>query len=322
MRSTDIVLGPRTDVTIVDVGVDWITLVSLKDSEDHDKTLNNWYEQFGRIRSQTGIVEDGQMMGYQGIKTDGIFVGTRWDGAMIRISGKTARSMFLTLNAGKSSVTRLDVQVTVHFPGDGMHPPRLAAMQAESANEQLPSSRKRNIEEHKDNRGGFTTYIGSRQSSSFARVYHKSAQSPDEYGPDCYRYEVQFNKDTAPQVLNALYMHQDNLDSACIAIVWDWFERRGIIPVFRRSGEVVHIARETLPLTDMDKKLKWLYAQVRPTVTDLIEQGMGEEVLCALLGRSLGTDVMRTFDTLAFGTPDGVEIPQRAQKTVIEKEQD
>jgi len=321
MRNGEQVIGLRPDVTIVDAGVDWLTLVSPKASADHELTLNAWYDQYQQLRRRTGIVEDAAMMGYQGIRTEGMFVGTRWDGAMCRISGKTARELFLIVPPGDSNITRLDVQVTCHAPGDGIHPPRLAAVQAEAANEGLPSSRRRNVEEHKDNKGGYTTYIGSRQSAAFARVYHKSAQDPDAYGPECYRYEVQFNKDSAAQVLKALYTHQEQLEHASIAIVWDWFERRGVIPVFKRSGEVVTIDREVIPLTDLDKKLAWLYTQVRPTVTALVEQGQAEEVLCALLGRSIGCDIMRTLDRLTFGVPDGVEVPQQVRQSPTEKEQ-
>lgn len=314
MRDNDQVMGIRPNVQILDAGVDWLTLTSTKESTDHELTLNAWYEQFQLLRRRTGIMEDAAMMGYQGIKTEGMFVGTRWDGAMCRISGKTARELFLEIPPGSSNITRLDVQVTIHDIDGKIHPPRLAAIQAEAANSALPTSRQRNIEEHKDNKQGYTTYIGSRQSTSFARVYHKSAQDPDAYGPNVYRYEVQFNKDTASHILKALYAHQEDLEGAAIAIVWDWFERRGVIPVFRRSGQVVTIGRDTIALTDLDKKLQWLYTQVRPTVTMLIEQGQAEEVLCALLGRTLGCDVMRTFDRLALGVPDGVEIPQGGKR--------
>lgn len=304
MRDKDTVLGINPNVQIIDVGVDWLTFVSNKESEDHELTLNAWYEQYQLLRRETGIMEESSMMGYQGTKTEGMFVGTRWDGAMIRVSGKTAKEYFLRIPPGTSNITRMDVQVTVYAPSDGLHPPRLAAVQAEASNAQLPTSRQRNIEEHKDNKGGFTTYIGSRQSAAFARVYHKSAQDPDAYGPDVYRYEVQFNKDSARHVLEALYVHQENLEHAAVAIVWDWFEKRGVIPVFRRSGEIVKIARETLPLTDLDKKLTWLYAQVRPTVELLIEQGHQEAVLVALLGRSLGCDVIAALEQQTNGMSD------------------
>lgn len=285
------VLGHTSEVTVLDVGVDWLTATSDREGAQHDLTLASWYEAFNRVKHESGLVETASFLGYNGIKTNGFFIGTRYDGAMARLSGKVARDTFLSLQMTDAVPTRLDVQVTVSWKGTGMHPPRLAALHAGTANETLPISRQRNIEERKDNRGGFTTYIGSRQSAAFARVYHKSAQDPDAYGTDAYRYEVQFNKDSASQVLTALHKYAENLESCCTAIVWDWFERRGVIPVFRRSAEKVIVSRETIPTTDIDKKLGWLQSQVSPTVHTLVDAGYREEALTALLGIDLGREV-------------------------------
>lgn len=296
-RLADMVPGQTSTCNVVDIGVDWLTLTSNKEANGHDTSLTNWYGVFGRVRQNSGMVEDGHFLGYSGVRTDGMFIGTRHDGAMCRLSGPSARDYFLSLATDGAAPTRIDLQVTCSWIGTGLHPPRLAALHAGSANEMLPTSRQRNVEERKDNRGGYTTYIGSRQSSSFARVYHKSAQDPDAYGPDVYRYEVQYNKDTASQVLEALDAHAENLESAIVAVVWDWFERRGIIPVFRRSAEKVIVSRETLALTDLDKKLAWLHTQVRPSIGTLVEQGYTREALIAVLGSDLGEEVMHFLNT-------------------------
>jgi len=291
MRKGETLLGSKSEVKVVDCGVDWITVTCAKKVPDHESILDSWWNVLKRRRTEIGQTEPATFLGYQGLKCDGIFVGTRWDGAMIRISGSFARHAWQGVRVGDGTVTRLDVQVTVEWIGDGPHPPRMAAIQAEAANELMPSSRKRRIEEYHDNQEGYTTYIGSRQSASFCRVYNKSAQAPDDYGPNCYRYEVQFNKDSAGAIHKALLSHLDNIDHAAIACVWDWFELRGVIPVFRRSSAVVIVSRETIPLTDLDRKLQWLYNQVRPTVTTLLETTSREAVLVALLGTSLGKEV-------------------------------
>lgn len=296
MRSEGIIPGTTSNCRIVDVGIDWITLTSPRESELHDVLLNNWYEVFNRIRLVNGLLDDASVLGYAGIKTDGAFVGTRYDGAMIRLTGRIAREHFLSLKYETANCTRIDVQVTCEWTGTGAHPPRLVAMHANASNELLPKSRQRNIEERKDNREGYTTYVGSRQSSSFLRCYHKSAEDPDAYGPNVYRYEVQYNKDTAYRVLETLQQHQETLESACVALVWDWCERRGIIPVFKHSAEKVIVSRETLPLTELDKKLSWLITQVRPTVGTLVEQGYRKEAIIALLGTDLGKEVQHFLE--------------------------
>lgn len=314
MRIDDMVPGHTSTCTVVDVGVDWLTLVSNRDAEHHDLTLNAWYEAFHLQKHRTGLIEDAHLLGYSGIKTEGFFMGTRYDGAMARVSGTLAKEVFLSLPTAGATATRLDLQVTVKWTGTGVHPCRLAAIHAAAQNELLPSSRQRNIQETHDNDGGYTTYIGSRQSTSFSRIYHKSAQDPDAYGKDAYRYEVQFNKDTAGNVIDALKTHQEHLESAIIAIVWDWHERRGIIPVFKRSAERVIVEREVLPLTELDKKLAWLYNQVRPTVGTLMEAGFREEALVALLGRTTGKEVMDILIRRASAVYDAQSTPRDADQ--------
>lgn len=310
MRITDMIPGHTSECTVVDIGVDWLTLVAPITDENHNATLDNWYQIFNRVKLDSGLVEDGHFLGYAGVRTDHMFVGTRYDGAMVRVSGPVARDRFLALARSGCNVTRLDVQVTCTWQGTGMHPPRLVALHANSANELLPKSRQRNVEERKDNRGGYTTYVGSRQSASFLRCYHKSAQDPDAYGPNAYRYEVQFNKETAEAVLQALHYHQTNLDAACIAIVWDWCERKGIIPVFRRSAEKISLPREVIPLTEIDKKLAWLHTQVRPTVGALVELGLRREAIIALLGADLGKEVEHFLSTQLMQSLDQ-RMPER-----------
>ena len=118
------VLGHTAEVKIVDIGVDWLTLTSNREGEYHESTLTNWYDVFGQIRANNGLVEDGSSLGYVGLKTEGAFIGTRYDGAMIRLSGKVARDHFLSLQAQSAAPTRIDVQVTCYWKGSGLHPPR------------------------------------------------------------------------------------------------------------------------------------------------------------------------------------------------------
>lgn len=297
MRNDDkaFVLASKNEV--LDCGVDWLTATSKKDTIKHEQVLASWYEVFRQWRHDNGLMAEASFLGYQGVTSEGMFIGTRYDGAMLRMSGKAARKLWQQIWLEECKITRLDVQVTVQWEGAGFHPARLAAMQAEGANATLPPNRQRNIEEHKDNKGGFTCYIGSRQSASFSRCYHKSAQDPDSYGEGAWRYEVQYNADAAPTVYQAMHKHEGDIEAAAIALVWDWYERRGVIPVFRRSASVVPVSRETISLTTLDKKLAWLYTQVRPSVAELLDQGYETEVLVALLGNILGRNVVSALQS-------------------------
>lgn len=276
---------------IIDTGVDWLTAVLSSEAVKSGRRYQEWEELFNAIAPLGEVNQAAHWLGYQGKSFEGAFIGLRYDGGAIRLSGQVARDNWLGLDLSEAHITRCDVQVTCRWEAETITPVRRAAVQAEGANALLPPQRQRLVEERRDNRGGATTYIGSRQSSSFSRTYNKSAENADAYGPNAYRYEVQYNRDTAPDVVRALTTHQEALQAACVAMVWDWYERRGVIPFFSRSGQVVPYVREVLTPTSTDRKLHWLNTQVRPTVEGLLARDLRLETLVAIFGKSLGEEL-------------------------------
>ena len=247
-----------------------------------------WYDIFYMHRKRYGMATNASKLGYSGLSCEGMFLGTRHDGAMLTLSGQTAKELWREVFHVAATCTRIDVQVTVRAEGYTIEPSKYVASDAAAANEELPESRQRLIKTVQDNKGGMTCYVGSRQSDSFLRCYHKSAQDSDIYGDHAWRYEVQYNRDVAPGVIERLLESTARPPELASSFVYGWMYTRGIMPPWRLAGEIQVVKRETLPLTELDKKLAWLYKQVRPTVEALMAQNLTEETLIALLGRDMG----------------------------------
>jgi uncharacterized protein Usg len=62
------------------------------------------------------------------------------------------------------------------------------------------------------------------------------------------------------------------------AYVWDWFDARGVKPLFPRLANVMHVEVAKVQTT-VDRKLSWLRQQVSPSVSQLIELGHLSKVL-------------------------------------------
>lgn len=288
----------RQQYPVIDAGVDWLTLTIKKENELSDTCLSRWYDIFYMHRKQHGLATNAAKLGYSGLSCEGMFIGTRHDGAMLTLSGQTAKELWREVMQPPATCTRIDIQVTVRAEGFTIEPSKYVASDAAAANEELPESRQRLIKTVQDNRGGMTCYIGSRQSDSFLRCYHKSAKDPDAYGDGAWRYEVQYNRDVAPGVVERLIESTARPADLACSFVYGWMYTRALMPSWRLAGDIQVVKRETLPLTELDKKLAWLYKQVRPTVETLMAQNLTEETLVALLGRDLGKALALKVDTV------------------------
>lgn len=302
----------RQQYPIIDAGVDWLTLTVKKENEQSDTCLSRWYDIFYMHRKRHGLATNAAKLGYSGLACEGMFVGTRHDGAMLTLSGQTAKELWREVIQYPATCTRIDIQVTVRAEGFTIEPSKYVASDAAAANEELPESRQRLIKTVQDNRGGMTCYIGSRQSDSFLRCYHKSAQDPDIYGDHAWRYEVQYNRDVAPGIVERLIESTAKPADLASSFVYGWMYTRGLMPSWRLAGEMQIVKRETIPLTELDKKLAWLYKQVRPTVEALLAQDLTEETLVALLGRDLGHALSLRVDAVYEQVFDQADAERKA----------
>lgn len=299
-------------------GIDWITCTLVESNLEKSDTFKSWRRLFDAIARETNakLVPAG-WQGYKGIGMEGALLGTREDGACFRMTGAMAAKNWNRIRGGKA--TRLDLQVTVigltevggKFNVQKLPPHLWHGDQAENANRDLPDDRKRLISYNHNNKGGATLYIGSRQSSSFARIYDKSAESPGEWGGyNAWRYEVQFGKRLAQEIRETL-MEQSSggLERSIIAAVWDWMRARGVfVPWSRGDGPALKMKEELEPKTT-DRQLAWLHKQVAPTIRKLQEEGLEGDAIIALFGLERGLSIIAAMES-GFNIRDTWELDE------------
>lgn len=135
-------------------------------------------------------------------------------------------------------------------------------------------------------------YIGSRASRAFARVYDKGLEAglENEQGK-LWRYEIEFKKPIARQVLSALHANKylpidvhwnEEVAQSIVSTVFVWFQARNLPPLFtRRENEAISLECEARVTSD-EVSLNWLTTQVRPTVMRLAQRGKLHKVKEAL----------------------------------------
>jgi len=134
---------------------------------------------------------------------------------------------------------------------------------------------------------GDTLYCGSRESSTYIRIYDKS----EEYGLELgrvWRFEVEFKQDKAPIVAAHI---RDNGIAIAQDIVWTALKSRGIPSP--KIGQTVNLKARKVTLSTADMKLAWLGRQVKPTVEYLRSIGKEREVY-----EQLGFELPNELDEL------------------------
>jgi len=136
------------------------------------------------------------------------------------------------------------------------------------------------ITEWKDNTGGRTTYLGSRQSALYFRAYDKGAQSGDQNYDGCVRLELEVKNGLCRSVIESLLSY-DCIPAGVVGILTLFIQKRGGAPltVNTRHTSLYEVSQR---LPDSLQSLTWLNKQVRPSVIKLIEMNLIEETLDAL----------------------------------------
>lgn len=269
-------------------GIDWLTATT-----DKEETGFAWYDLFCRSAGKTS---EWRNKWYTGRKGEGY----RWgysprQGYIFISTGKTTPQIFKAIVPAAKNVTRVDFQVTVEMP-DAL--PCLV----EDYYAQVCECNKRKYTLIQNNKGGKTLYVGSRQSAQFGRVYDKGVESKGAKPGKLWRYEVELKQHRGDAIARRLlaYIPQSDeqgmsemnrtIQRAIVPAVWEWFDDRGIHPIFDRIGDnelVVEIGRS---VTSDDRKLEWLTTQVRPTIQDFVSRGLVHK-----LEKAIGINIDRPF---------------------------
>lgn len=199
-------------------------------------------------------------------------MGERRDSLLCQVSGKTASTHWRRLLVGAHNVTRIDVQVTALCPRKKWDAARDAWERIEADGDLARRAGWRSWITTRPT--GSTLYIGAPTSARRLRLYDKHAESPHDYPTGAWRYEVQA-RDGLARSLAASLASGDGGRFAGVATVHQCFSARGVRPRFCAGGGGVlgHVPRSR---TDTERQLRWLDAQVRPTIVRLVGDGYGD----------------------------------------------
>lgn len=264
---------------IVEMGIDYVTITE-KDKDKWNALVALCETMvFPQLESIGHTWDSTRALGYTGARLGTLFLGSRADSSMLRVSGADADWILIRLMNAFDwlHVTRLDVQATIAFEGD-----RMLYAEEQKANvlhHQEQESRRSHpkVTLISSTGNGDTLQVGSRASEIFVRLYDKWREQKLEYLPYTWRYEIELKKDSAQQALQALRNSQDRLATARDMLVGT-LEHRGFQePVLRSTGALVLSSHRAK--TDSEKSLRWLREHVAPTVRKLLDRGHRETLL-------------------------------------------
>jgi hypothetical protein len=282
-----------SDCTIVDSGIDWVTLTTTEDEpttrlQDRATALARQMDECGNILGPWA------KLGYVGWKCGTVAFGKSAQGGIVVCSGPDAGAVLRQTWGQGMNCTRLDMQTTVRYTPAR---PDLASTVYQNVQARKPMPQRlvsANLILGSD--GGSTCYVGARQSEYFGRVYNKGVESKDRHYLDCWRFECELKggaaRDLAPRLVVDTEWKRE-----CAGLVYLFFQQRGHRPDFRADSNVMYSeAKRTR--SDVERRLRWLADQVSPTVNALRARGLDAEV-----NRALGLDKTPTADPEALRNP-------------------
>jgi hypothetical protein len=286
-RPSTLVL-PEVVIDDLRAGVDWLT-VTAKD-QDLRGDLFSECERIKTILYQNGDrLKPWSFKGYTGFAIGGLRWGTRLDSDIAVLSGADAHQNWYAVGEWCENCSRVDLAVTVNCnkAWSGLLQTYYDFLNAPTAKHVKFSS-----SITKNSAGGQTLYIGSRMSRAFGRVYDKGIEAGLEpESGKLWRYEIEFKKPLAKQVLSALHSNKylphdthwnEEVAQSIVSTVYVWFQARNLPPLFtRRENESISLECEAR-ITSDEVSLNWLTTQVRPTVLRLAERGKLHRVKEAL----------------------------------------
>lgn len=270
------------DAPRIEAAIDWITCTWTQENANSAQHIE------ARLLFERAMLADGHpqemstWQGYTGRKAGTFFIGERKDGYICRVSGSAAHKAFTAIYRPDMHVSRLDVQVTVW---NGANSRELGLNALQDARLAKLGGKVKNpvtITHYEDDSGGFTLYLGKRLSKAYARLYNKEAESGDMYYEGAWRYEVELHNQTASNTATELLFGLFPVEEAIVSAVWSYFRNKGVHPAFPSSAAGFEIVLPRRDETTIERSLRWLEEQVKPTVARLSEAGYTGSVLAAL----------------------------------------
>lgn len=219
---------PYSIFPIVNCGVDWLTVTS------NYRGAGNPLEMWGSAlleqeKATAGQVTVAKRLGYAGLSASGLFLGRRPDGVMMQLSGPRCSPLATQAINLSTSVSRIDLQVTIWTEGEQPH---LARWTRDRMLE-LPRAvgRQSRFVLTEGFPDGETLNVGRRASAFYARLYDKTAEVGSAVPRLLWRYEVELKQSIARQLAVQIAAQQCCPKHVC-TLVHAYYTKKGVRPSF------------------------------------------------------------------------------------------
>lgn len=269
-------------MTRLEAGIDWLSATLPAGHSKSGETFDAAMKFIERLEEQGNISKPAVLQGYKGIICGKVFLGDNDQGLFLRSTSAISTSFWEHIYHTDMHVSRLDLQVTVWIEGAAYHIGRDARQDAAYWRSTHPRDGKRKIVAWDDEDDGYTLYIGSKSSAHFCRLYDKGAESGEEYYQGSWRYEMELHNDASTATARYLAGNTVSLESVICSTVSQYYADRGIAVPWTTEQAYNALQPAARIETDDARALKWLAAQVAPTVKRLVKRGYLASVTEAL----------------------------------------
>jgi len=270
--------------TLIDYGIDYITMTFAPEAMDTNSVWRAANDLLLGDEEYRNLAQPAVKLGYVGLKSGVLFVGSREGEIMVECSGSYSERVWDKLFDTRCNVARLDVQVTIRVEKEPEKHGDYCKGRAIAYNDLQPKVKQRKIRWIQDIDDGYTLYIGSRKSEYFIRVYNKAAESLDEFYEKCWRYEVQLKNRSAKQAATLLHSSHDLLEQNIIYLVSEFARERGLRMDIDTATTGIVVRPVRTVVSDISARIEWLRVQVRPTVIKLADMGYRDLLMEVLFG--------------------------------------
>lgn len=281
MRPSSIPRSPGV-VTRLEAGLDWLSTTLHAGHPQSAQTFATGMDYLQKMQDEGNTAKPATLLGYKGVICGKCFIGDSDQGLFLRSTSGGSTSFFEHVYLSDMHVSRLDLQVTVWVDNPGYHIGRDAREDAAYWRKTHPKDGKRKISAIDDEDGGYTLYVGSKSSDHFCRLYDKYAESKEEYYQGAWRYEVELHNEASTAAAAYISGNSISMEAVICSTVAQYYRARGVEPPWNASEG--HNALQPAARIESDdaRSLKWLAAQVAPTVARLQKRGYTVSVLEAL----------------------------------------
>lgn len=274
-----------SNAAVVRCGCDFLTTTWPSEIRDtimqSKRNVMDWARENATLNGSGNWVKKWAWQGYDGFKCGPVCCGQRADGCILKLEGIAAHAWLEAGLTAGHNISRIDIAATVWGVPEQS---KLIALHKEEADTHRKTLR------HKPYRvrlidgvgDGDTLYCGTRESVYFLRIYDKerAPNSTPEY-KEALRYEAECKEELGRQVYEGI-THRGYSLASCHSVLGGLLARRGISPLYIGCLQSEDLPNLPILRSDVERSLKWLRSQVKPTLLNLMKMGYELEALEAL----------------------------------------